>query len=51
MKGPKAEEEVIGSVIKCPGKSDFCLLNLENSIEGWVPKKELFGIYPEEIID
>lgn len=47
----RAEEEVVGIVKKCPAGQDFCLLNFENSIEGWVPKNSLFGIYPQEVID
>lgn len=47
----RAEEEVVGVVKKCPAGQDFCLLNFDNSIEGWVPKNSLFGIYPQEVID
>ena len=47
----RAEEEVVGLVKKCPAGRDFCLINFDNSIEGWVPKSNLFGIYPNEVID
>ncbi|MBQ8464476.1 MAG: hypothetical protein IJ545_00535 [Alphaproteobacteria bacterium] len=47
----KAEEEVVGIVKKCPAGNAFCLINFENTIEGWVPKNNLFGIYPDEVID
>ena len=47
----KAEEEVVGSIVKCPEKENFCLLNFEGTIEGWVPKKDIFGIYQDEVID
>ena len=47
----KAEEEVIGSIKKCPAGNEFCLLNFEDKIEGWVPKSNLFGIYKDEVID
>ncbi len=47
----KAEEEVVGVIKKCPAGSDFCLINFENSVEGWVPRNNLFGIYPNEVID
>jgi len=47
----RAEEEVVGIIKKCPSGSDFCLVNFENSVEGWVPKSNLFGIYPNEVID
>ena len=47
----KAEEEVVGLIKKCPSGKDFCLINFENKIEGWVSKNDLFGIYPNEVID
>ena len=47
----KAEEEVIGQIKKCPAGSEFCLLNFDNTVEGWVPKNNLFGIYKDEVID
>ena len=47
----KAEEEVVGVIKKCPEGSDFCLINFEKTIDGWVAKKDLFGIYPNEVID
>ena len=47
----KAEEEVVGSIEKCPAGNEFCLLNFDNKIEGWVPKSNLFGIYKDEVID
>jgi SH3-like domain-containing protein len=47
----KAEEEVVGVIKKCPSGSSFCLINFENSIEGWIPKNNLFGVYPDEVID
>lgn len=46
----KAEDEVIGEVTKCPADSSFCLIKFSN-IEGWMPKTDLFGIYPNEVID
>jgi len=47
----RAEEEVVAVVDKCPSGKSFCLLTFENSISGWVPKQDLFGIYDNEIID
>lgn len=46
----KAESEVIGQVAKCPAASDFCLIKFA-SIEGWVNKKDFFGVYPKEVIE
>ena len=47
----KVEEEVVGIIKKCPANSEFCLLNFDNSIEGWVSKNNLYGLYPNEVID
>lgn len=46
----KAEDEVVGEVTKCPADSDFCLIKF-TSIEGWMPKSNLFGVYPNEVIN
>lgn len=46
----KVEDEVVGDVKKCPEASDFCLIKFA-SIEGWIPKSSLFGVYPKEVID
>lgn len=46
----KIEDEVVGEVKKCPANNDFCLISFEH-IEGWMPKRSLYGIYSEEIID
>lgn len=46
----KAEDGVIGEIKKCPKKSEFCLIKFE-SVEGWMPKKNLFGVYEDEVID
>lgn len=46
----KAEDEVVGSVKKCPAGSDFCLIAF-GSVEGWVPRANVFGVYPKEVID
>jgi len=45
----KVEAEVVGDIVKCPKNSEFCLLNF-TSIEGWMPKKDLFGMYDDEEI-
>lgn len=46
----KAEDEVIGEISKCPSGMNFCLLKF-SSIEGWVPKTNFFGVYPNEVIE
>lgn len=45
----KVEDGVIGEVKKCAKDQDFCLIKFD-TIEGWVPKKILFGIYDSEEI-
>lgn len=46
----RIEDEVIGEVKKCPAENDFCLVQF-NQYQGWIPRKHLYGIYPNEIID
>ncbi|MBE6452259.1 MAG: hypothetical protein E7012_02070 [Alphaproteobacteria bacterium] len=46
----KVEDEVIGEIKKCPVNNSFCLLQFD-SISGWMPRQNLYGIYPDEIID
>ena len=46
----KVENGVIGQVEKCPKDTNFCLIKFA-SIEGWVEKGDLFGVYPNEIIN
>ncbi len=46
----KVEDEVVGDVKKCPAGNDFCLIAFGN-IEGWIPKSNLYGIYPREVIE
>ena len=45
----KVEDGVIGEVKKCPKKSEFCLVKFE-TIEGWILKKNVFGVYENEVI-
>ncbi len=45
----KAEDGVIGEIKKCPKKNEFCLVKFE-TIEGWIPKKNVFGVYEDEVI-
>ena len=46
----KVEDQVIGQVEKCPSGSAFCLIKFGN-IEGWVPRRNMFGVYADEVID
>lgn len=46
----RAESEVIGQIEKCPPSTEFCLIKFD-SIEGWVNKKDFFGVYPKEVIE
>ncbi len=43
----KAEDEVIGTIKKCPSTSQFCLVDF-GSVQGWLPRSNLFGVYPKE---
>lgn len=45
----KVEDGVIGEIKKCPKKSEFCLIKFD-SIEGWVNKKNVFGVYENEVL-
>lgn len=46
----KAEDGVIGEIKRCRKVEDFCLIKFD-TVEGWVPKSILFGLYPDEDID
>ena len=46
----KVEDGVIGAVKKCAPNSNFCLIKFD-TIEGWVPKRNMFGIYSDEEIN
>lgn len=46
----KVEDEVVGDVIKCPNTSTFCQVKFDR-ITGWLPRQNLYGIYPEETIE
>lgn len=45
----KTEDEVVGTIKKCPADSQFCLIDF-GSIEGWVPRSNFYGVYPKEEI-
>lgn len=46
----KVEEGVIGKIEKCPEPKEFCLVKFD-SIDGWLKRTDLYGIYPNETID
>ena len=46
----KVENEVVGEVIKCPEEKSFCHIRFD-SIDGWVSRQNLYGIYPKEVIE
>lgn len=46
----KVEDGVVGEIKKCVKTSEFCLIKFD-TIEGWIPKKTLFGVYENENID
>ena len=46
----KVEDEVVGEIKKCPVNTNFCLVQFD-SVDGWMPRQNLYGIYPDEIID
>lgn len=46
----KAEDEVVGDLVKCPIQSAFCEVRF-NTIDGWMPRQNLYGLYPNESID
>ncbi len=45
----KVEDGVIGEIKKCPKGSEFCLIKFD-TIEGWIAKKNVFGVYENEVI-
>lgn len=46
----KAEDGVIGEIKECPKNKAFCLIKFD-TIEGWMPRSVLFGVYSDENID
>jgi SH3-like domain-containing protein len=43
------EDGVVGEVDKCPADSDMCLIKFD-SVQGWMPRNVLFGVYDDEVI-
>lgn len=46
----KVEDGVIGEIKKCNKGNAFCLIKFD-TIEGWMPRSSLFGVYKDENID
>lgn len=46
----KVEDGAIGEITKCAKDAKFCLIKFD-TIEGWLPRNILFGIYETESID
>ena len=46
----KVEDEVVGDIMECPGDKAFCRVRF-SSVDGWIPKQNLYGIYPQEVIE
>ena len=45
----KVEDGVVGEIDKCPNTDGMCLIKFD-SVKGWMPRKDLFGIYDKEVI-
>ena len=45
----KVEDGVVGEIDKCPTPDGMCLIRFD-SVKGWMPRKDLFGIYDREVI-
>ena len=46
----KVEDQTIGKIEKCPDQKEFCLIKF-STIEGWVNRKDFYGVYPQEVIN
>ena len=45
----KAEDGVVGEIDKWPTQDSMCLIKFD-TIKGWMPRKDLYGIYKNEVI-
>lgn len=45
-----AQKGTIGRILKCPERSDFCLLEF-GEVKGWLSKNFFYGLYKDEVID
>lgn len=46
----EAEENVIGKLLACPKKSDWCQVRLKG-FDGWMKRGTFWGVYPDEVIN
>lgn len=46
----QVETRVIGRLIECPAATDWCLLEI-GRLKGWLQRKDLWGVYPTEIVE
>ena len=46
----RVEDEVVGEIISCSKDSDFCEVKFDN-IEGWIVKRDIFGVKYNEDVD
>ena len=44
------QPNVIAKLLKCPKGKSFCQVQV-NNMKGWVKKDNLWGIFPDEVID
>ena len=47
----KVEDEVVGEVLKCPADISALRRVRFDSVEGWLPKSAMFGVYAKEVLD
>ena len=45
----KVEDGVVGEIEKCPNPKGMCLIKFD-TVQGWMPRSTLFGIYKDEVI-
>ncbi len=48
------QQGTIGNIERCPKGGSYCLLSFQRdgqSIEGWFPRRMIWGLYPDEEID
>jgi len=45
----KAEANVVGRLLECPKKSDWCRVHI-GGFEGWMKRTAFWGVYPDETV-
>lgn len=45
----KAEANVVGRLLECPKKSDWCRVHI-GGFEGWMKRAAFWGVYPDELV-